>query len=286
MAEERSFDSVPGYLACVQRIAGDWSLYKGAIFYRGINDVTYGLVPGALWTGAHAAGDEESLLEDFMVSCGPRGGVTTREPWELYALAQHYGLRTRLLDWTKSPLVALFFALEGARSVDGADYVAAGAGVRTTAAFRQARPAIWVMSPARLNAHFVGKEAILIARADADEPLTAGAQLSDLLPSNLRPLARRSEALPPVIVAVEPILTNQRLVGQDGCFTVHGTADDLARATDPAVTDALICLTPDLSRVTVDELRDQLQTVGLREDDIYQDLPSLCRRINREWKYT
>jgi len=42
--------------------------------------------------------------------------------FECLAFAQHYGLATRLLDWSTNPLVALFFAVDSCSLSDGAVY--------------------------------------------------------------------------------------------------------------------------------------------------------------------
>lgn len=77
--------------------------------YRGLSDVAYPLETTLTRLGGRYAALEKHLLRNFRKYAQERP-VERDSVWHWLAVAQHYGLPTRLLDWTHSPFAALHFA--------------------------------------------------------------------------------------------------------------------------------------------------------------------------------
>ncbi|MBY0418646.1 MAG: FRG domain-containing protein [Pararheinheimera sp.] len=94
------------------------------MIYRGTTDQIFQLIPSiGRGTKDGVVGDINSLEDDLMSEFKRLTVPLLKQPptsdFEWLFLAQHYGLPTRLLDWTSNPLVALFFASEGDDDKDG-----------------------------------------------------------------------------------------------------------------------------------------------------------------------
>lgn len=100
--------------------------HSGSNFlFRGHSDFEWKLLPKLGRQGYKGTipkiMSEENLLNSWMRYSEQLLSNRPDDKWDALSLAQHHGLATRLLDWTKNPLIALFFASYGEmNSKDGA----------------------------------------------------------------------------------------------------------------------------------------------------------------------
>lgn len=98
-----------------------------AVVYRGVRSVDHKLVPKVGRYGHLHSRDrgkeERQILKLFKEQAIPYLTFAPEDDWEWLAVAQHHGLPTRLLDWTRNPLVAAYFAVEEAHDGDSVVYV-------------------------------------------------------------------------------------------------------------------------------------------------------------------
>jgi hypothetical protein len=96
------------------------------VVYRGVKSLSYALIPKiGRYKNVHFSNrlrEERTILRLFREQAVPYLTFDPENDWEWLAIAQHHGLPTRLLDWTRNPLVAAYFAVEAEHDDDSAIY--------------------------------------------------------------------------------------------------------------------------------------------------------------------
>ena len=218
-------------------------------WYRG-QPKTYGnLTPKVFRVETHCFTESEyfALFQEeargIEATCPQRG-----DDIEWLHLMQHHGTPTRLLDWSESILVALYFAVISDMGVDAE---------------------LWCMHPGELNKLSVGNNVIM----SEDEP-----QVRGLARDAADRRERDMEVLPPSPVAFAPSLWFRRGVNQVSRFTIHPRPGP--RSTIEETLDHPALVRYQIPGERKQKLKDDLYVLGIRPVTMFPDLDGLSRSID------
>jgi hypothetical protein len=227
------------------------------LWYRGIDSDRHALLPKLLRDNksSDAVFERETRLVTRFRQRGyaywPAG--YPQDDWEHLFAMQHYGIPTRLLDWTENLFVAVYFALSSAPS----------AKQKKNAPVEH--PVVWVIDPVQWNRSMPG----LSEFGSSIQVLTTVDEHAD----PYRPTTNKKRPKSPV--AIYGTHNSARIVVQRGTFIVWGSE------TAPLEQVA----TGDITKIrltgTRDEMRQDLRFLGFSETMVYPELTSLASELSR-----
>lgn len=186
-----------------------------------------------------------------------RSALPSETSWERLFVMQHYGVPTRLLDWTESPFAALFFALSNSVS-------------RNSSPAEDA--AVWMFDPLTWNKYALRDVTAEAAILTVDDP--------DL--KSYEPMADSPRSWSNDPVALFGMYNSPRIVAQRGVFTIagsslHGMESIFDSDSYPAETLTKMVI-PNTRIVT---LMTAIIRIGYADSVFFPDLDGLARELRR-----
>ncbi len=200
------------------------------------------------------------------------------EPSEWLFLMQHYGLPTRLLDWTESPLIACLFAVE-----EVLRHQRGGPGYVREKASQPEDMGIWVVHPIELNRLSGIDDFELPARRQCptmENFKFAFGTAGELSSGNPRMEPTR---LP---LAVQTRHLDMRMAGQQSCFTVHGSdrRDFEALLADTSIVTDGFFRKYVVARDLAEPMLAELDQLGISYATLFADLQGLSTQLKLRFR--
>lgn len=195
---------------------------------------------------------ESILYYDFLSQAGP----LLQRPdssWDVLFSMQHHGLPTRLLDWSATFAVGLYFALK--------PYVSLASSAPEVFNALDKLPCVWVLNPFELN-QAMGSEAVVLNPE------------IDLLGSYQEIFIEESKTLAGKVTAVNPTQAGKRLAAQRGCFTLHADLFSPLEGGNPSYLKQFV-----LPKEAVVDGVGFLKLAGMNEYSLFPDLEGLSRHL-------
>jgi hypothetical protein len=264
------------FLQYVRLIEGFQQRASGHLWYRGCNDASHKLLPSLYRHRDHNKPEdfiklEEQLMVRFRQRSLPLVSRQLGDDWDLLFFMQHYGVPTRLLDWTENPFIGIFFAV---MSEDFKSRHRRGRKGDRVLTFKT-DAAVWVLDPERWNEHALRHQHFssgIVSPVDAAlSPYKPPAQLS---------AARNAP------IAMYGAHNSPRIVAQRGEFTIFGQTRESMEELYVADVFPAGCLSEIiLSKSVIPALRRAVLRHGITESAVYPDLEGLAREINRDFGF-
>lgn len=219
-----------------------------ALWFRGQCNHSWGLLPGLLRKENKMS--ESSLLARFKQSAAMLVSAKPSNDFDWVFLMQHYGVPTRLLDWSENPLVALYFAVSD-----------------DTGKNNEEDAALWLLRPSELNKH-----AHINDKHEGDYiPSFDDAEVSGYSTERVRHDSR-FQLFPIATIATR---NNSRIQAQSGTFTIHHNN----KVPIEQVGDGNQCVKVIIPKTSKGLIQEELAMIGMTRFSLFPEMDSIGRML-------